>query len=178
MQETQEIRVWSLGQDDPLEKEMTINSSILAGKFQGQRSLAGYNPWGCKEPDMAEQLNIQVFAFASPLKLFWSGWLTTLMINPMVILSAQSTTSDAFDGSSSLVPSALVASRHTLSSFSSCLPGYALSISLGGSSSFTRIINVGKAQILLSINIHPLGELTQFCIFKYHHYIRFPKLYL
>ena len=52
---------------------MTINSSILAGKFQGQRSLADYNPWGCKEPDMAEQLNIQVFAFASPLKLFWSG---------------------------------------------------------------------------------------------------------
>ena len=69
----QETRVPSLGRDNLLEKEMTINSSILAGKFQGQRSLAGYNPWGCKEPDMAEQLNIQVFAFASPLKLFWSG---------------------------------------------------------------------------------------------------------
>ena len=94
---------------------MTIDSSILAGKFQGQRSLAGYSPWGCKESDLAEQLNIQVFAFASPLKLFWSESLTTLMINPTVILSAQSTTSDAVDGSSSLVPSTHVASQtHTL----------------------------------------------------------------
>ena len=84
------MRVFSLGRDDSLEKGMTIDSSILAGKFQGQRSLAGYNPWGCKESDMAEQLNIQVFAFAGPLKLFWSGSLTTLMINPTVILSAQS----------------------------------------------------------------------------------------
>ena len=90
---------------------MTIDSSILAGKFQGQRSLAGYSPWSCKESDLAEQLNIQVFAFASPLKLFWSGSLTTLTINPTVILSAQSTTSDAVDGSSSLVPSTHVASR-------------------------------------------------------------------
>ena len=98
------MRVFSLGRDDSLEKGMTIDSSILAGKFQGQRSLAGYNPWGCKESDMAEQLNIQVFAFAGPLKLFWSGSLTTLMINPTVILSAQSTASDAVDGSSSWCP--------------------------------------------------------------------------
>ena len=27
---------------------------FLPGKFHGQRSLAGYNPWGCKELDMAE----------------------------------------------------------------------------------------------------------------------------
>ena len=30
MQETQETRVQSLGRDDPLEKEMTTHSSILA----------------------------------------------------------------------------------------------------------------------------------------------------
>ena len=30
VQETQEMWVWSLGQDDPLEKEMTTHSSILA----------------------------------------------------------------------------------------------------------------------------------------------------
>ena len=30
MQETQEMRVWSLGQEDPLEKEMTTYPSILA----------------------------------------------------------------------------------------------------------------------------------------------------
>ena len=28
--------------EDPLEKEMATRSSILAGEFHGQRSLAGY----------------------------------------------------------------------------------------------------------------------------------------
>ena len=28
--------------------------SILAGKSHGQRSLAGYSPWGRKESDMTE----------------------------------------------------------------------------------------------------------------------------
>ena len=29
---------------------------FLPGKFHGQRSLAGYSPWGHKELDMTEQL--------------------------------------------------------------------------------------------------------------------------
>ena len=53
----QEMRVWSLGWEDPLEKEMTTHSSILAGESHGQRSLAGYSPWGRKESDTTEQLN-------------------------------------------------------------------------------------------------------------------------
>ena len=39
-----ETRVQSLGQEDPPEKEMASHSSILA--WDGQRSLAGYSPWG------------------------------------------------------------------------------------------------------------------------------------
>ena len=35
----QETWVRSLGQEDPLEKEMVTHSSILPGKFHGQRSL-------------------------------------------------------------------------------------------------------------------------------------------
>ena len=31
---------------------------FLMGKFQGQRKLVGYSPWGCKELDMTEPLNI------------------------------------------------------------------------------------------------------------------------
>ena len=38
----------SLGGEDPLEKEMATHSSILAWETHGQRSLAGYSPWGCK----------------------------------------------------------------------------------------------------------------------------------
>ena len=29
---------------------------FLPGKFQGQRSLVSYNPWGHKESDMTERL--------------------------------------------------------------------------------------------------------------------------
>ena len=45
----QKIWVQSLGQEDPLEKEMAIHSGFLPGKYQGQRSWAGYR--GRKESD-------------------------------------------------------------------------------------------------------------------------------
>ena len=44
----QETRVQSLGQEDPLEKEMETPSNTLAGKSHGQRSLASYSPWDHK----------------------------------------------------------------------------------------------------------------------------------
>ena len=47
----QETCVRSLGQQDPLEKEMTTTPVFLPGEFPGQRSLAGYSPWGLKESD-------------------------------------------------------------------------------------------------------------------------------
>jgi len=50
----QETWVRSLGQDDPLEKEMATHSSILAREFHGQRSLGGYSPWDHEELDMTE----------------------------------------------------------------------------------------------------------------------------
>ena len=54
----QETWVQSLAWDDPLEKGKAPHSSILAGEFHGQRSLAGYSPWGHKESDMTEQLTL------------------------------------------------------------------------------------------------------------------------
>ena len=42
MQETQEIWVPSLGQEDPLEKEMAPSPEFLPGQSYGQRSLAGF----------------------------------------------------------------------------------------------------------------------------------------
>ena len=44
----QEIRVWFLGQEDPLGKGMATHSSILAEEFHRQRSLADYSPWVAK----------------------------------------------------------------------------------------------------------------------------------
>ena len=52
----QETWVQSLGQKDPLEKEMATHSSILAWKFHGQRILVGYRPWSRKESDMTDRL--------------------------------------------------------------------------------------------------------------------------
>jgi len=45
-----ETWVWSLGREDPLEKEMPV---LLSGKFHGWRNLVGYSPWDCKESDMS-----------------------------------------------------------------------------------------------------------------------------
>ena len=49
----QETRVRSLGQEDPLEKEMAIHSSILVWKIPWVE-FAGHSPWGHKESDTTE----------------------------------------------------------------------------------------------------------------------------
>ena len=41
-----EAWVWSLGWEDPLEKEMATHSSIPAWRIDEQRSLAGYKTHG------------------------------------------------------------------------------------------------------------------------------------
>ena len=42
------------------EKEMATHSSILPGKSHGQRSLAGYSPWGRKESDTSEVTSLSL----------------------------------------------------------------------------------------------------------------------
>ena len=38
-----------------IQLEVTQHAPVfLPGKFHGQRSLAGYSPWGCKESDISE----------------------------------------------------------------------------------------------------------------------------
>ena len=51
----QETQVRSLGQEDPLEKEMVTHSSILAWKIPWMEEPGRlYSPWGCKESEMTE----------------------------------------------------------------------------------------------------------------------------
>ena len=48
----------SLGREDPLEKEMATQFSILAWRIHGQRSLSGYiQSMASQESDMTEQLS-------------------------------------------------------------------------------------------------------------------------
>ena len=41
-----ETQVLSLGQEDPLEKEMTAHSSILVWRIPWTEEPGGYSPWG------------------------------------------------------------------------------------------------------------------------------------
>ena len=57
----QGTQVQSLDWEDPLKMGMASHSSILlSGEFYGQRSLAGYSPWGRKDLDMIERLTNMV----------------------------------------------------------------------------------------------------------------------
>ena len=53
----QEMWVCSLDQEDAWRREWLPTPEFLPGKFQGQRSLAGYSPRGQKESDITERLS-------------------------------------------------------------------------------------------------------------------------
>ena len=70
-----ETWVQFLGQEDPLEKEMTTHSSTL-GKFHGWRNLVDYSPWGYKELDMTERRRIdasELWAWRRLLRVPWTA---------------------------------------------------------------------------------------------------------
>ena len=52
----QEIQVQSLGQGDPLEKEMTTHCSILAWKIPWTEEPGRLHAWSHEELDTAERL--------------------------------------------------------------------------------------------------------------------------
>ena len=52
MQEILKTRVWSLDQEDPLEKEMATHSSILAWKIPRTKESGVLLPMGSQELDM------------------------------------------------------------------------------------------------------------------------------
>ena len=52
-----ETWVRSLGQEDPLKKEMAPTPVFLPGESHGRRSLVGCSPWGRKELGTTERLH-------------------------------------------------------------------------------------------------------------------------
>ena len=54
MQEISEIQVPSLVRKIPWRRAWQPTPVFLSGDSLGQRSLAGYSPWGCKESDTTE----------------------------------------------------------------------------------------------------------------------------
>ena len=43
-----------------LEESMATHPVFLPRESHGQKSLSGYNPWGCKESDTTEQLTLSL----------------------------------------------------------------------------------------------------------------------
>ena len=58
----QEMQVWSLGQEDPLDEEMATLSSILIWKIPCTEEPG--SPWGHKESDTTEHVRVPVHACA------------------------------------------------------------------------------------------------------------------
>ena len=53
----QETRVHHWVEKIPWRRKWQSALVFLSGKSHGQRSLEGYNPWGCKESDRTYQLS-------------------------------------------------------------------------------------------------------------------------
>ena len=68
--------VQSLGWEEPLEKEMATNFSILAWEIPGQRSLAGYSPWGLKiiRNDLVTKQKPPYLVFTNSSSSGTQGW--------------------------------------------------------------------------------------------------------
>ena len=54
----QETRVWSLGWEDPLEKEMATHSSTLAWRIAWKEEPGRLQSMGSPESDMTERLHL------------------------------------------------------------------------------------------------------------------------
>ena len=55
---------------NPWSRKWPPTAVFLPGKFQGQRSLVGYSPWGGRDSDTAEQLNTH----STQIDIYWLGW--------------------------------------------------------------------------------------------------------
>ena len=64
----QETQTGSLGGEDPWRRKWQPAPVFLPGKSHGQRSLAGYSPWGLKESDTTYWLNHHIFQYKMKIK--------------------------------------------------------------------------------------------------------------
>ena len=78
IQETQENRVWSLGQEDPWRRAWEPTLEFLPGKSHRQRGLVGYGPWGRKESDTSDSTEQSSMCWweRSSGEKDWSCWKT------------------------------------------------------------------------------------------------------
>ena len=64
IQDIQGTQVQPLGREDPMEGEWQPTLQFMPGKSQGQRTLAGYSPWGHKESDNTEHTCMHAYIYS------------------------------------------------------------------------------------------------------------------
>ena len=69
----QEMQVWALGREDPLEKEMATHSSILAWETPLTEEPGGLQSTGPKELYMTQQLNNNKHSFTKQVTRLRAG---------------------------------------------------------------------------------------------------------
>ena len=82
-----ETRIQSLGHEYSLEKGMATHPVFLPGESHGQKSLAGYSPWGRKESDTTEQLTLSFFFHTteSPISPFPQTYTVCLLRSVLLL---------------------------------------------------------------------------------------------
>ena len=87
-----ETQFRSLGQEDPLEKEMVTHSSILAWRIPWTEKPGRLSPWGRKESDTTERLHLLTYShiwllvFIGDCSSVLSGLCFFFLIFPFILL--------------------------------------------------------------------------------------------
>ena len=92
--------VWSLGWEDSWRREWLPTPVVWPGEFHGQRSLAGYRPWGRKESlSLWVKVGPLVFYFTYTYQVVYSEHLVPWHFKPQqqLSLSARSKRGDPRD---------------------------------------------------------------------------------
>ena len=75
----QETQVWSLGWEEPLEKEMATHPSILTWRIPWTEEPGSYSPWSRKGSDVTEQLHLLSEGLAAGLFFLYFVQMTGYM---------------------------------------------------------------------------------------------------
>ena len=71
MEEMQETQIWFLGWEDPWKRAWQPTPVFLPGESHGQKSPAGYSPWGRKELDTTEETeHAHIYVYVYMEKIF------------------------------------------------------------------------------------------------------------
>ena len=84
---------------DSLEREWLLTPVLLHRKFHGQKSLAGYSPWGHKESDTTQRLTLLFFIFTFiPSKVYYCIFYQVSQPGKLLLKTSSSRTSSRFTG--------------------------------------------------------------------------------